>query len=163
MRHLTVVFLASALAYAACAQLPDRPAAASAADVRAVADLVAEFDRCAREGDLETFLSYSVDDVVSLAPDQSAIVGKEAMRAWYADFYGAFDIDMTHHPGETFAYGNVLVHRGNATGTLKPKAGEGDVLPFDNKYMFVLLRTNDGSLKVWRAAFNANTPPPSTE
>lgn len=142
--------------------LPLRPITATHADVQAVAGLVAEFDRCAREGDLETFVSSSLEDVVFLVPDQNAIVGGDALREWYRGFYDAFEIDMTHHPGETHAYGNLLIHRGTATGTLTP-AGGGSPASFDNKYMFVLLRVADGSLKLWRAAFNANAPSENTE
>lgn len=159
MRYLNVLVFVSLLATAACGQMPDRPGAADERDVQAVADLVAEFDRCARERDLETFLTYFADDVVSLTPDQAAIVGKDAMRGFYRILYDAFEMRMTHHPGETHVYENLLIHRGNATGTMIPKAG-GDPMSFDNKYVFILLRANDESLKVWRAAFNASVPPP---
>ncbi len=63
-------------------------------------------DRCAREKDLEAFLSHSVADVVALAPGEPAVVGKEALRNWYKGFYAAFDIAMVHRPIETLFSGS---------------------------------------------------------
>ena len=156
----TVGALASLASLVACATVPDQPVLASDADVLAVQELVAELDRCARQADLEAFLAWSTDDVISMAPNEPPIVGKDAVERWYRNFYATFDINMTHDPLETHAYADLLIHRGHATGTLIPKAG-GDAIEFDNKYLFVLLRQDDGSLKIWRAVFNSNMPPPT--
>lgn len=93
-----------------------------------------------------------------LAPDQPAVVGKEAVREYYRAFYGAFTIEMRHEPVETHAVGDLVVNRGDGHGTVTPKAG-GQPMPFNNKYLMVFRRQADGSLKVWRAAFNSNVPP----
>ena len=132
-----------------------QPAKAAVADEQAVKQLVAEFDRCAREKDLEAFLSHSVDDVVALAPGEPAVVGKEALRNWYKGFYAAFDIAMVHRPIETHSFGEVVIARGDATGSIRSVSG-GEAMQVNNKYLFVLKRQADGSLKVWRAMFNAN-------
>jgi len=131
----------------------------ASADREAVRQLVAEFDRCAREKDLEGFLSYSLDDVVALGPGEAAVVGKAAVRAWYQNFYAAFDIAMVHRPVETDSFGDLVITRGDATGTIRPVAG-GEALQVDNKYLFALKRQPNGSLKVWRAMFNANGQTP---
>ena len=132
-----------------------QPAKAAAADEDAVKQLVAEFDRCAREKDLEAFLSNSVEDVVALAPGEPAAVGKAALRSWYKGFYAAFDIAMVHRPIETHSFGDVVITRGDATGSIRSVSG-GEPMQVDNKYLFVLKRQANGSLKVWRAMFNAN-------
>jgi ketosteroid isomerase-like protein len=129
----------------------------AAADEEAVRTLVVEFDRCAREKDLEKFLSHSVEDVIALAPGEPAVVGKKALRTWYKGFYAAFDVAMVHRPIETTSFGGVVIARGNAVGTIRSVSG-GEPIPVDNKYLFVLKRQADGSLKVWRAMFNANGP-----
>ena len=131
----------------------------ASADREAVKQLVAEFDRCAREKDLETFLSYSLDDVVALAPGEPAVVGKAAMRAWYQNFYAAFDVAMVHRPVETDSFGDLVITRGDATGTIRPVGG-GEAVQVGNKYLFVLKRQSDGSLRVWRAMFNENGQAP---
>jgi len=131
----------------------------SEADAEIVSQLAAEFDRCAREGDLETFVSYSTDDVVWMPPGEPVVVGKQAVREWYANFYGTFDIDMMHEVLETHTFGDVVIARGNATETLTPKGG-GSPMSLGAKYLLIFRRQSDGSLKVWRAIANLNTPPP---
>ena len=131
----------------------------ASADREAVRQLVAEFDRCAREKDLEGFLSYSLDDVVALGPGEPAVVGRAAVRAWYQDFYAAFDIAMVHRPVETDSFGDLVITRGDVTGTIRPVGG-GEAIQVGNKYLFVLKRQSNDSLKVWRAMFNANGQAP---
>lgn len=143
---------------AACARPAPQLAVASEADIAAVARTVASFDSCARTGALDVFMGYSADEVVSLMPDQPAVVGKEAVREFYRNFYGTFNVDMRHAPIETYAIGDLVVSRGDASGTLTPKAG-GPPMPFNNKYLMIFRRQGDGSLKVWRVATNSNAPP----
>jgi len=143
---------------AACARPAPQLTSASDADVAAVARMVASFDSCARTGALDVFMGYVADSVVSLMPDQPATVGKEAVREFYRNFYGTFDIEMRHAPIETSAIGDLVVTRGNASGTLTPKSG-GPPMPFNNKYLMIFRRQADGSLKVWRVAANTNAPP----
>lgn len=163
MKNLIAIgTIVSLLILTTCSQESKQSSYSNETDIKAVEHLIAEFDRCAREGDLETFLSYSMDDVVSLAPNEPAIVGKDVMRTWYENFYATFDIEMKHEPIETHSFGDAVIHRGNATGTITPKVG-GEPLHFNNKYLFVLRRQTDGSLKVWRAVFNSNTPPPQID
>lgn len=140
-----------------CTELPERPTEASPQDVEAITHLAADLDRIARAEDLNAFLTYVAEDCVLLAPDQPAVVGKDAIRDVYRALYDALDMDLTHHPGETLVYGDLLVHRGTATGTATPTGGT--PMALDNKYLFVLLRQDDGSLKIWRAAYNSNTAP----
>ena len=146
------------LVLAACARPAPRLAAASTADSAAVARIVATFDSCAAAGALDVFMGYVDDSVVSLMPDQPATVGKEAVREFYRNFYGTFNIEMRHAPVETYAIGDLVVSRGDASGTLTPKAG-GSPTSFNNKYLMLFRRQADGSLKVWRVAANTNAPP----
>jgi len=163
MKNLVAIgTIVSLIILTTCSQESKQSSYSNEADVKAVEHLIAEFDRCAREGDLETFLSYSMDDVVFLAPNEPAIVGKDVMRPWYENFYATFNIDMKHEHIETHSFDDVVIHRGDCTGTITPKVG-GEPIHFNNKYLYVLRRQTDGSLKVWRAAFNSNTPPPQID
>ena len=152
---LSLVALASAMA---CA--PEEPSLAPASpdDVAAVAKIVASFDSCARTGALDVFMGHSTEDNVVLFSDQPAIVGTAAIREFYKNFYGTFDIDMRHEPLETFAVGDLVISRGNASGSITPKAG-GAPMQFSNKYLMLFRRQADGSLKLWRVAANSNIPP----
>ena len=124
----------------------------------AVLELLAAIDTAARAGDFETSLQYATEDVIHMPPDQLPIVGKDAVRAWQRDFFSGFSVDMKHEADETVDCGEVVVHRGRVTGTMTPKAGA-DPIHLNNKYLFVLRKASDGTLKVWRAMFNGNTSP----
>ena len=143
----------------ACMRAAPQLAPASKADVAAVTAMLATMDSCARTGALDRFVSLSTDDVVMLAPDQPAVVGKDANREWYRGFYATFNIEMRHQPPlETYAIGDLVVARGVAGGTARPKAG-GLAITMNNKFLMLFRRQPDGSLKVWRVAFNTNLPP----
>ena len=122
-----------------------------------VADMLATIDELTREGNLEKTLEFVADDVVEMPPDQLPIVGKEALRSWQQGFFDGFSVDMRHEPDETTDFGDIVIHRGRVTGTLTPK-GAGDPLVLNNKYLFVLRKTPDGRLRLWRAMFNSNEP-----
>jgi len=146
------------LVLAGCSEPGSQAEYSPQADFETVAAMVSEFDRCARESDLDTFVSYSTEDIVWMPPNEPAVVGKEAVREWYANFYGMFDIEMTHELLESHTFRDVVIARGNATETLTPKAG-GSPMSLSAKFLMVLRRQPDGSLKVWRAIANSNTPP----
>jgi ketosteroid isomerase-like protein len=106
-------------------------------------------------GDIEKSLQYATEDVISMPPDQPPVVGKVALRAWSQKFFGDFSVDMTHQPEETTDFGEIVIHRGNVTGTATPKSG-GDPIRLNNKYLWVLRKEPDGTLRVWRSIFNSN-------
>jgi len=120
--------------------------------------MLTSFDSCSRTGALDVFVSYSLDDAVMLAPDQPAVEGKEAVREYYRNFWGTFNVTMRHAPTEFFSVGDLVVSRGDASGTATPKGG-GQPMPFNDKFLMLFRRQADGSLKVWRVAFNTNAPP----
>ncbi|KPK83172.1 MAG: hypothetical protein AMS25_00780 [Gemmatimonas sp. SM23_52] len=143
-----------------CARIGEDRVATSEDDMVAVARMLVSLDRIAAEEDLEEFLSYVADDAVFMPPDEPAIVGVQAIAAWYRNAYHQVDFEMTHEPLEVDAAGDHIIHRGNATGTMTPEGG-GEPIPLDNKYLMVLKKQPDGSLKLWRACFNSNAPPPT--
>jgi ketosteroid isomerase-like protein len=124
----------------------------------AVSRMLVTFDRLAAEADLTSFLDYILDDAVLMPPDEPAIVGKRLIASWYGGLYGQFFVEITHEPLETDVFGDIIIHRGNARGTMTPRTGA-EPVEFDNKYLFVLRKQTDGSLKVWRAIFNSNQLP----
>ncbi len=160
MRMTWIALAGGGLLLSSCARQSPQVARASAADSAAVARMLASFDSCARTGALDVFMNYSANDVVMLAPDQPAVVGKDAVREWYRNFYGTFHIEMHHAPLETHSVGDLVITRGNATSTITPKAG-GPAMSSNNKFLMVFRRQADGSLKAWRVAFNSDAPPPA--
>jgi ketosteroid isomerase-like protein len=135
----------------------NRPASTTQKDMVAVSRMLVTLDRLAADGDLDGFLAYVSDDAVFMPPDEPAIIGKTQIGAWYGTLYEGFHLEMSHEPLETDVFGGLIIHRGNATGTLDPKGGAAP-MAFDNKYLFVIRKDADGSLKIWRAIYNANPP-----
>lgn len=157
-RHNATASLVALWLAVACAQPAPTLGPASDADVKAVSAVLATFDSCGRTGALDEFISQSAADVVLLAPDQPAVVGKDAVREVYKGIYAAVTLDMRHQPLETQSLGDLVISRGTASGTATPRAG-GPPTAFDNKYLMLFRRQPDGTLKAWRVAFNSNAPP----
>jgi ketosteroid isomerase-like protein len=124
----------------------------------AVHSMVEDLDRIAAAEDLDAFMEYIDEDCVALAPYEPAIVGADAIREWYENFYDTYRIEIQHQPGETFAIGDVFIHRGVATSIVTPEDG-GAGTGFENKYLMILRRDEGGPFRIWRVAYNSNTPP----
>lgn len=155
MINRSIGLLLTVTAALACSAAGDRSTTTTEEDMVAVARLLSTVDRIQAEADLEEFLGLVSEDAVYMPPDEAAVVGRRAIAEWYRRFYDMVQMDVTHEPLEIDVFGDVIVHRGNARGTLTPKNG-GEPLTFDNKYLMVLGKRADGSLEIWRAMFNSN-------
>lgn len=121
----------------------------------AVSRMLVTLDRLSAEADLEGLLEYVSEDAVFMPPDEATLIGIRQIRAWYRSLYADFNVEMSHEPLETDVFGDIIVHRGNVRGTIEPKRGAKPIT-FDDKYLFVIRKRPDGSLKIWRAIFNSN-------
>ncbi len=77
-RHPRALALALILGIAGFAQ----PAAAQQDDAAALMQTSREWAKAVAGGDVEVILSYWANDAVVMAPDQPAVAGKEALRAF---------------------------------------------------------------------------------
>jgi ketosteroid isomerase-like protein len=121
-----------------------------------VVKILRNMDEALRKGDVDRALACAADDMVSLPPGQDSVIGLEAQQEWSRQFFGAYSANLVHEPVDTVDCGDVVVHRGNVTGTLNPKAG-GEIVSLNNKYLFIFRRYPDGELNVWRTMFNSNS------
>jgi ketosteroid isomerase-like protein len=121
----------------------------------AVRRLLAIQDSVASAEDLDGFLQLVSEDAVFLPPGDVPLEGKSAIRAWYQSFFKSFDVQLEHIPGPVETEGNVIINRGLARGTLRPRDG-GAPISFENKYLFAMRIDPDRSVRHWRAMFNAN-------
>lgn len=153
-RRALAILAASFASVASCAS-ERKPAATTQEDMVAVSRMLVTLDRLAAEADLEGLLEYVSEDAVFMLPDKASLIGIGQIRTWYRALYADYIVEMSHEPLETDVFGNVIVHRGNLRGTFQPKRGAASV-KFDDKYLFVILKQPDGSLKIWRAIFNSN-------
>ncbi len=154
-RYMAAILLALA-AGIACSQADDE-ARTSPDDMIAVARLMVTLDRVISEEDLDGLLELVAEDAVRMPPDETAVVGKRAIAESYRALFDSFDVEITHEPLEIDVAAHLIVHRGNATGTMTPRSG-GDPIQLDNKYLYVIRKRSDGSLVVWREISNRNAP-----
>ena len=137
----------------------DEPASTRQEDMVAVSRMLVTLDRLAAEGDVAGLLEYISDDAVFMPPGSNTIVGSRQIGAWFGEVFDDFNVEISHEPLETDAFGSIIVHRGDVTGTLQPKSGAASIA-FDNKYLFVIRKHTDDSLKIWRAIFSNNPARP---
>jgi len=149
---------------AACAPQADQPDAASGmpdetADLDAIQALMEKVNRADMSGDVEGLLACHTDDVVSMPPDLPALVGKDALRAYYEDAFSQLSIEaLKMTPEETQIAGDWAFSRGKFEETVVPTGGD----PFDvvGKYLFIFHRETDGSWKIARMIGNMDGTPP---
>jgi ketosteroid isomerase-like protein len=152
--RLSRIVATTIVAVVACTSA-NGPASTKQEDMVAVSRMLVTLDRLATDGDIEALLEYVSDDAVLMQPDEAAIIGRRRIGAWYRVLYEDFNVEISHEPLETDVFGHIIVHRGNAKGTLEPKSGAAPTA-FDHKYLYVIRKEADGSLKIWRAIFNNN-------
>ncbi len=144
--------LATWIGLAGCAsqKAPDQASATAA-----INDIWKEYSASLNAGDIDRWVALWTEDGVQMPPDESAVVGKDRIRARnqaVADRF-KFDIGITNE--EVHTAGDWAFSRGTYKATLTPKAG-GKQIPIDGKYMTILARQGDGSWKIHRDIFNSN-------
>jgi ketosteroid isomerase-like protein len=155
-QRVTAFIATTILAVVACSS-ENRPASTTQEDMVAVSRMLVTLDRLAAAGDTEGLLEYVSDDAVFMPPNEGAIIGKRQISDWYGALFESFDVALSLEPLETDVFGRIIIHRGNATGTLQPRSGTAPTA-FDTKHLFIIRKEADGSLKIWRAIFNDNPP-----
>lgn len=155
MRSIFVIALV-ALTAPGCGSAQGQSQAAEA-DAHEIAQRLAAYDRANNAGDLEALMTIFAEDAVMMAPDQPPIVGKAAIREVIRGWLSG-RCTSRHEPIATESFGEIVIHRGNGTGSC---AGSGSSGPatYNNKYLHVYRRQPDGALRYWRGAFSSNAPP----
>jgi len=108
--------------------------------------------------DTEGMLATMSEDIVMLAPDTPALVGKTAVGGSYQNAFAAFAVEGHHTPEWTSVQGDVALQWGRYSGSLKPIAG-GNAIPLNSRFLFVLRREPSGKLLMRRAMMNYEPPP----
>jgi len=125
-------------------------------DVEAIKTAFAEWVAVAEAGDADAYSNFITDEAVYLGPGGPAVVGKEAIHAFVAEFLDGWNFSFpTWTTDEVIVSGDLAVHRYSGVAILSPKEG-GEVVELDRKYMDVLRRQADGRWLVARHMFNMN-------
>lgn len=106
-------------------------------------------------GRLEAAMALYAADAQVILPGQSPVVGKEAIRAWWAGTLSAFEFRLTPELTEAADLAGAVMLRGRTVGSLISKK-DGSVVPVDIWFMQIYRREPDGSYLFWRGASGAN-------
>jgi len=161
---IVAVTLGAVLALAACAPAAEQSevtqdAPDASADLAAISALLEEVKQADMSGDVEGLLACYSDDVVSMPPDLPAIVGKDALRAYYEEAFSQLSIEsLEMTAAETHVAGDWAFSRGKFEETVTPSGG--DAFDVVGKYLFIFHREADGSWKIARLIGNMDGPLP---
>ncbi|PRX55038.1 hypothetical protein CLV81_3444 [Flagellimonas meridianipacifica] len=105
---------------------------------------------------VERQLEVYTDDVVHMAPESEANIGKEALSKFLKEQRKYGESIMKHEILEMEVYGSVIVMRGRVTGRYHPKNNTSP-MPFVTKNLFVF-RQVDRDLKIGKVIYNMSPP-----
>lgn len=148
------IYLLLLIAFPACKQ--------PVADVNDILTADKNFSAlCMQKGMAESFVEYAADDVVKLRPQEFPIIGKENLKAMFAEHLGN-DLKFSWEPvkGDIAASGDLGYTFGNWKIFIKGSGNERDTTLYGN-YVSIWKKQKDGSWKYVLDGGNA-TPSPGS-
>jgi len=125
----------------------------------AVESATTAFHQALRTNDTASFLSYVADDVVMMPPGEAPVRGKDAMRAWYAEFLSHYRTSsLTLDDREVFVGPGWATELGSYEWGLTPVGGGTEVVDRGH-YMQVWNQLPDGQWRFARELWNSAVPP----
>ncbi len=151
----TLLLTALGCAVLACQSAPARLSEADIAAIRASADSFAANARARRDS---ANAALYAENAVFMPPNQPAVEGRVAIRAWFAAFppMSAFSITSIKIDGQ----GDLAYERGTYALTIAA-AGKAPAMEDHGKYLAVRRRQTDGSWLMTLDMFNSDVPLPT--
>lgn len=128
-----------------------------AADVQAIKDAIAAWDKAWNAGDCETLASFYTADAIAMAPNVPAARGVNTLRASCKKDFDQFREENRSIVENVRVSGNLAVARGTQEASTTPKAGGASVRDKE-KWIVVFLRQQDGSWKMLWEIYNSDLP-----
>lgn len=138
---------------AACAPRAAAPTAATQADTAAVNDVRQQEVTAVSTGD--TTLAYMAEDILIMPPNEPAVVGIVAARAWFGDFLREFRVSVVYTSANVVFAGDWAIEHNAGTLTLTPVAG-GQPMNEVFKGMHVYRRDAGGAWKLVQDIWNSD-------
>lgn len=110
--------------------------------------------------DVESFVKVFTKDAVRMPPNAPAVVGSEAIRAYYEQWFEEESLDVTVTPQEVHVAGDWAVAWGTYEATVTSTTDE-MVRADRGKWVNVFKQGADGSWKFHRNIWNSDMPPPA--
>jgi uncharacterized protein (TIGR02246 family) len=127
------------------------------ADLRAIAQMAADWRAGWLAGDVDTLLALYADDPVLLPQGQPAVTGRDAIRALYEAVLSEFQFTTESTLNEVDASGDLGYFWSTYRLTATPKGG-GASTTSAGKSVFIVRRQRDGTWKITRLIDNSDNP-----
>jgi uncharacterized protein (TIGR02246 family) len=131
----------------------DDPSVSYEADVQAILDFEQSVFDAQIRGDFEAWLDSFTDDAIVMAPDEPALISKQAIAQWHAPYFGQHDLHEETDEREVEVFGDWAFIRAHWTWTLTPKSG-GEITESTGNSIWILGRQPDKSWKIARGIYN---------
>jgi len=140
------------LLFSACAQKVNDPA-----DVQAIKDINAAWDKAWNAGNAEALASIYTADAITMGPNQPASVGKDAIRDSCQKYFDQFRDENRSLVEDVRVFGDLAVARGTQETKTSPKAG-GYSVQDKSKWVTAFQRQPDGSWKAFWDIYSSDLP-----
>ena len=130
---------------------------ANLADIAAIADYNRRLAEAISSGALTALEQLISADHVTLAPDQTPVIGRDASIAIMRDVLSRFHVTEVHRPIKTEVDSTLAYQWGDFSTTVVAKAG-GEPIVRSGKYLRIYRRCADGSWTMIVDSFSANRP-----
>jgi uncharacterized protein (TIGR02246 family) len=152
MKAINTVSLCVLLLFSACARKVNDPA-----DVQAIKDANAEWDKAWNAGDAEALASLYTADAIAMAPNQPAGVGRDTMREANRKYFDQFRDENRSVVDGVRVSGDLAVARGTQETRATVKAS-GHSFQDKSKWISSYQRQPDGSWKILWEMYNSDLP-----
>jgi len=126
-------------------------------DEQAIEQNQATFVERGNAGDMDGVMMCCTGGVVMMPPNAPAIVGADAVRSWFAEFFEQFTADMTTTTEDLIVDGDLAYARRSFAWTLTPKAG-GEPIRESGKFVMIYRRDEGGTWKAALDIWNSDKP-----
>lgn len=109
------------------------------------------------DADVEHLVTIYTPDAIIQAAGAKPVVGLDAIRAFWIATFEQYAVELVPEVLEEEDLGPVVVVRGRASGTMRPRSG-GSPARVDTWFMQIHRRAPDGALLFWRGANGPNPP-----
>jgi len=156
--HLSLFILLSIVACAPAAEEAVEEATTTEADLEAISEVREQEIAAVNAGNVEGFLTVLTEDVIGMPPNEPAIIGKDATRAWMQNFLDQFAVQGAYTSSDIVVAGDWAFEHFSGNWTLTPKAG-GESIAETFKGIHIYQRQADGSWKIAWDTWNSDNPP----
>jgi uncharacterized protein (TIGR02246 family) len=128
-------------------EVAEEPAVDVDADVEAVKELLAKFDLAANASDAEGLAELYTANAVRIPPNEPALIGKEAIRVHFQQFYNQFTEKVENLVVDVQVSGNLAFSRGTWTSVISPREG-GESHKLNGNWVSIQRKQPGGSWKI---------------